>query len=275
MSQQLITNFYIPGISKRISTKLRTIKNYSQVMHDKDEKEGWDNSGLPHGDGWKFNSGYKELIEILDISKITNDEIKKEMNICLINDFGIEKSIFTKISDEINNSYNEPITDLRKARILRDTIFHWRRYSYSAPSISLLLSIPKEKVKEILSEYKKNVKIACNKNRRKRKGLRLSVGSDQFQVMKNYWDYPIKRPKKIKDIKEYVWSSNEHEKAPNNSTILRILRNDLKMRYKVLQKRNPITKNANSICLFHEAYPIQVLLRTKNYELIYIDEFSY
>ena len=35
------------------------------------------------------------------------------------------------------------------------------------------------------------------------------------------------------------------------------------MRYKVLQKRNPITKNSNSIHLLHEAYPIQVLLRTK------------
>ena len=97
MYQQLITNFYIPGISKRISTKLRTIKNYSQDIHDKDEKEGWDNSGLPHGviDGWKLNSAYKELIEILGISKITNDEIKKEMNIYLINNFGNEKSLFT------------------------------------------------------------------------------------------------------------------------------------------------------------------------------------
>ena len=135
------------------------------------------------------------------------------MNIYHINDFGIEKSLFTKISDEINNSYNEPITDSRKAKILLDTIFHWRRYSYSAPSIASLLSIPKEKVKEILSEYRKNVKIACNKNRRKRKGLRLFVGSDQFQAMKNYWDYPVKRPKKMKDIKEYVWPLNEHEKA--------------------------------------------------------------
>ena len=57
------------------------------------------------------------------------------------------------------------------------------------------------------------MKIACNKNRRKTKGLRLSVGSDQFQAMKKYWDYPIKRLIKIKDIKEYVWPSNEHENS--------------------------------------------------------------
>ena len=94
---------------------------------------------------------------------------KKEMNIYLINDFGIEKSLFTKISDEINSSYNEPITDSRKARILLDIIFLLRLYSYSVPSIVSLLSIPKEKVKEILSEYRKNVKIACNKNRKTEK----------------------------------------------------------------------------------------------------------
>ena len=77
-------------------------------MHDKDEKEGWDDSGLPHGviDGWKFNSAYKELIEILGISKITNDKIKKEINIYLIYYFGIEKNLFTKITDEIKSSYN-------------------------------------------------------------------------------------------------------------------------------------------------------------------------
>ena len=108
------------------------------------------------------------------------------MNIYLINDFRIEKSLFTKISDEINCSYNEPITDSRKARISLDTIFLWKRYSYSVPSIASLLSIPKEKVMEILSEYRMNAKIACNKNRMKSRGLRLSVGSDQFQAMKNY-----------------------------------------------------------------------------------------
>ena len=39
MTLQLIKNLYIPGISICISTKLRTIINYSQGMYDKDEKE--------------------------------------------------------------------------------------------------------------------------------------------------------------------------------------------------------------------------------------------
>ena len=80
MFQQLITNFYIHGISKRIFTNLRTIKNYSQDMYDKDKKEKWEKCGLLHGviDGWRLNSTYKELIEILEISKIKNDENKIE-----------------------------------------------------------------------------------------------------------------------------------------------------------------------------------------------------
>ena len=47
------------------------------------------------------------------------------------------------------------------------------------------------------------------------------------------------------------------------------------MSYKVVQKRNPTTKNANNIRLFHKVFAIQVFLRARDYELIYIDEFSY
>ena len=83
------------------------------------------------------------------------------------------------------------------------------------------------------------------------------------------------RPIRIKDIKDYLWPLSSHEKAPHDSTFSMILRKELKMSYKVLQKRNPVKKTRDSIRLNHEAITIQVLLRSNDYELIYIDEFSF
>ena len=105
--------------------------------------------------------------------------------------------------------------------------------------------------------------------------MRISTGTDQLEAIKKYWNYPLNRPIKIIDIKNYVWPPDKPQRAPHDSTISRILRTEWRINYKVLQKRNPATKNANNICLFHEAFAIQVFLRARDYELIYIDEFSY
>ena len=92
---------------------------------------------------------------------------------------------------------------------------------------------------------------------------------------KRLLDHPVKRPIKIRDIKHHVWQPSSNEKVPHDSTISRILRNELNITYKVLQKRNLKTENSSNIRLFHESLAIQVFLRAKDYELIYIDEFSY
>ena len=86
------------------------------------------------------------------------------MNIYLIYNFRIVESLFTKISDDINHYYKEfIIIDSNNASILFDTIFLWRLYSYSVPLNFFITFHFKRKVKEILSEFRTNVKIACNK----------------------------------------------------------------------------------------------------------------
>ena len=174
-----------------------------------------------------------------------------------------------------NNSESDINADPNKSLVSIEAKFLWRRCRYSIKSIAALLSIPKLKVAEVLTQYRRNVKSQWNLNKRKTKGLRLSVGPDKLQAIKDYWDHPVNRPIKIRDIKHHVWPPSSNEKVPHDSTISRILRNELNMTYKVLQKRNLKTENSSNIRLFHESLAIQVFLRAKDYELIYIDEFSY
>ena len=61
-----------------------------------------------------------------------------------------------------------------------------------------MLSITKDKVKQILTQYRKNGKIAWDKNRRKTKGVRISNGVDRLEAIKEYWKHPVVRSIMIK-----------------------------------------------------------------------------
>ena len=52
--------------------------------------------------------------------------------------------------------------------------------------------------------YRANVRKIVMNNKEKWKNLRQTVESNAIQVIKNYWNYPAKRPIKIKDIKEHI-----------------------------------------------------------------------
>ena len=112
-----------------------------------------------------------------------------------------------------------------------------------------MLLITKDRVKQILAQYRKKVKISHDKDRRKTKGIRTSSEVYRPEAIKEYWKHPVIRSIMIKNIKICVWSSNRPKRAPYDLTISRILRKEWNMRYKILQKWNPITKKANNISI--------------------------
>ena len=193
----------------------------------------------------------------------------------MINIFEIHIPVCPKISEEEMKEYEEMEIDSNEHSTEVDVIFYWKRLRYSIKSIAAKFAISKEKVCQILSKYKANVKKIWTMNKRKRKGLRHAVEQKHLLAIKDYWASTIYKPIKIKDIKEHLWPLAKREKAPHNSTISRVLRNELNMSYKVLQKKNPVTRTSSNIRLFHESIAIQTLLRVKGFELIYVDEFHY
>ena len=233
MAHQAFTNFYIPGTSLRIYTKLQTIQTECELTYGEEKKVERHNSVTPLGiiDGSKLNLAYKELIKALSISELTNKEIRETLKAHLTSIIkNNEPMIIDKLETD-NNSESDINADPNKSLVSIEAIFLWRRYRYSIKSIAALLSIPKEKVAEVLTQYRRNVKSLWNLNKRKTKGLRLSVGPDKLQAIKDYWDHPVKQPIKIRDIKHHVWPPSSNEKVPHDSTISRILRNELNMTY--------------------------------------------
>ena len=133
---------------------------------------------------------------------MANQEIKRTAEETLTNVFGIYG---TTVARDINNESNEWYGG-------------WWRYTtstgrcnFSLEMISLFNKIYrckivnyKRKINQILSLYRANVRKIVMNNKEKWKNLRQSVESNAIQVIKNYWNYPAKRPIKIKDIKEHI-----------------------------------------------------------------------
>ena len=244
MTNQTISNFFIPMVSKEITIKLQPLELDWDNSCEEEEKEYSTSPDVPYGllDGSKQNDSYKELIELLGITNISNQEIRLTIENNLIIAFEIIKK------DPVGFSSNQWEVDM-DAEVDSNSysssvgvIFLWRRYSYSIKSIAAKLSISRDKVTQIISQYKANVRKICKASKRNSKNSRWSIDAYAHQAIREYWYRPTKRPIRIKDIKEHVWPSREFVKAPHNSTISRVLRNKLSMSYKVLQKRNPKLK---------------------------------
>ena len=241
MIKQTIPNFYVPGISKEISLKLQIIDINDDTPSYKNEIEKHDDSEITYGiiDWSKQNNLYKKLIETLGISDMTNLEIKQFVINSLINKFGIAKHSGIKdltVNAIMRMTWRSIIIGIQ-SRLKQ--IFLWKNCHYSIRSIAAKLSIPKEKVNEILSKYKTNVRRIVKAKKKICKNSRLTIEFNILQTIRDYWNCPTKTPIKIKDIKEHIWSSYKLTKVPHYSTISRILRNELSMSYKVLQKRHP------------------------------------
>ena len=170
--------------------------------------------------------------------------------------FRFNKPLSIRLSNDPNYSNNDMIIDSSKHSVSVEAIFLWRYYGYSNNSIAAVLSIKNDRTDKILAQYRKNVKIACDKNRRKTKGIRISIEANRLEAIKEYLKQPVVWSIMIKNTKNCVWLSNRPERAPHDSIISRILRKEWNMIYKIIQKYYPLTEKANNICLFHEAFVI-------------------
>ena len=188
MNQQTITNFYVPGVSKRIFATLREISKCSDSESEEESKQEDLGFVVPHGiiDSSKRNLPYQKLIMSLGISDMANEDILKYVEKALISSFIIEKHSEFEIYEGDCDSGDDIDTFTNKKNKIVDAIYLWRHSKYSIKSIAAKLSIQKEMVCNILSKYKKNIKKLKHKRMKSTKGTRRSIDRDKLRAIKDY-----------------------------------------------------------------------------------------
>ena len=82
------------------------------------------------------------------------------------------------------------------------------------------------------------------------------------------------KPSTLNDIVSATRRILHPEPLPSKSTVWRVLRNSLQMRYKIIWKRSIKTIESEHKSWFKEAVALQLGAENENIELIFIDEFS-
>ena len=147
---------------------------------------------------------------------------------------------------------------------------------YSIKSICAKTLLPKEKVNQILSKFKYLLKRHPHSDNKPTKIKRRVVSSDKIKEIKQICEDRKSYPIYSEDIKSALWSSSEKlENTPWKTTICSILKNELSMSYRLLDKKNAKTTKEAGIRDFVQSFSLQIEIQKKGIELIYLDEFSY
>ena len=141
MTQQTISNFYIPGNTKRIFAKLQEVGIDNDIGSDDEQGEHTNDAKIPYGviDGLKNNPPYSELIKSLEISKLTNEEIRTMVKNNMNNIFEIHIPVCPKISEEEMKEYEEMEIDSNEHSTEVDVVFYLKRLRYSINSFAAKL----------------------------------------------------------------------------------------------------------------------------------------
>ena len=130
-------------------------------------------------------------------------------------------------------------------------------------------------VNKNISKYKREVlnlwKINKNKNRKKNK----KVTDLHINFIRDFWNSLSNQPITIRKIKAQLHNPIFESEKISQSWIRNILKSDLKMKNKILHKWHKKIMTKESARIFAESLSIQLKLMTINFEIIYMDEFSF
>ena len=151
----------------------------------------------------------------------------------------------------------------------------WKLNKYSINSIAVQTRTNKEFVNKSISKYRRGVKALWKDNQKKCKVKRKEKTVKYIEMIKDFCSSLHNQPITIRKIKSYLLASNLDKGEPCVTTIGSILRKELGMSYKILHKWHKkvmTTEHANS---FAKSLLIQFKLINQDYEIIYLDEFSF
>ena len=230
--------------------------------------------GIPTGiiDGWKVNSLYKTLIEVLQIGQYQNTEaVSMIENVIKQNDE--ESEMFWNPNSCImkdSHSYEE--VDNCTSEIELKALYLWRTTRLSLSSIAFEVGAKLEDVATYVATYKKRVRQQLKSNKIRATQSRKVINNLKIEQVKGYWQSNSHKPLRISDIITSVWSQ-QGSKTPWHSTVSKVLKRNLRMSYRVLSSIHPKSTLQEQIRLYCESVMIWCKLISKDYEIIFVDEF--
>ena len=154
-------------------------------------------------------------------------------------------------------------------------ILMWKMDKYSVKSISIKAWMDSGLVNKNISKYKREVlnlsKINKNKNSKKKK----MVADLHINFIRDFWNSLSNQPITIRKIKAQLHNPILESEKISQSLIQNILLSDLKWSTKFCINDIKKIMKKESARIFAESLSIQLKLMTSNFEIIYMDEFSF
>ena len=224
-------------------------------------------------DAAKHNKLFDSLLSKFELDRMSNLQIYFSI-IQNLDDSIPKKNEISPIYTNDKNLISEIMknnTDTQKEiEVIALKRINW----YSIKSICVKTLLPKEKVNQILSKFK-YLRHPHSDNKSTEIKRRV-VSSDKIMEIKQICEDRKRYPIYSEDIKSALWSSSEKlENSPWKTTICSILKNELDMSYRLLDKKNAKTTKEAGIRDFVQSFSLQIEIQKKGIELIYFDEFSY
>ena len=266
MEKPTITNFYIPKSGKVWSIQfedLRMENNDNEITEPISYRDNIQIDGLMNIN-CKSNA-YVQMIDILEIPSLDPTDV------------------LDKLSEHCNiKARKEPPVDWNSLRlVLRNdedvetkAMVLFEAFVRKSPieSIQRKYLLSTKSVKNIISNFKKNIRMIKIENRRTL-NKQSKLKDRHIEYIKQFWDHNTGRYYTLSTIKLNLLKEFPDLGNIWLSTISKWLKAKLNMSFKKWNKINFKMQHPENIQLILESMMFQIYLEKKDYKIIFVDEF--
>ena len=213
----------------------------------------------------KQDQGYRELIENLKLTELSNERIAEVWGLKAHRRNGLQHNR----PQRDDWAYKSGLSSLQESEVVEKAI----RSKWSLRSIAALFSTDTSTIKFICNKFKRKETMREISITTRRADNRSFISWEHIEAVRCYLGANPGRVLTISDIKSSI-ERTEGLPPLSTTSIRKILKKHLRYTYKRAWKLHPRTSTPTNIRKIHESIYIQITLEERGYEMIYLDEFS-
>ena len=254
-------------------TKLSDKLGFMEKKNEEDPHNILSLAGI--ADAARKNICYQSLLSKLKLENLSLSDLNMTAERLVYNQYN--QNVVKEQSEDSLITHNQDIKNAFAdfSGVNWKTILLWKQNKYSIKSIAAITCTRKMQVNKSIAKYKRGIKKMWKMRHHINSNKRRRASHDYIEMIKEFWSLPKNQPITIKKIKRYTNSSRKDLEHPSNTTIRSILREELKMNYKILHKCHRKVMTGEHTRLYAESLSLQLTLNLIHYEVIYLDEFSF